>query len=121
MTLRHATAEGAEEKHTFLDTIGGGLVKAYNWVSDKVSGAYHEVRDTITGVVSTVHDDVVGVVSGTKDIITHTQDTVKDTITGVSGDVQKSVGSVSNALGNLGMPLAIGAAAVAFIYLQEKK
>ena len=124
MTLRHATtaaSAGALEKHSYTESIGGSLCRAYDWISDGVSGVYHSVWDTITGVVSTVHDDVKGVIGGAKDIITHTEDTVGGTIGGLGNNVQKSVSSVSSALSEMAMPLALGGVAVAFIYLQQQK
>lgn len=100
---------------------------AYNWIGEKISGAYSKAES----VVQTLHQDARDLVGGAKDIVVKTEDVYKDvvgnvidktasTVVGVADDARGAVGDVSKGLGQLGWPLAVGAAAVAAVMLLKK-
>lgn len=107
-------------KHFFTDTIPNGIKSAWNWVSGGVKGIVSTVHEDVKGIVSTVHDDVKGLVSGVDQIVEKTEDTVA----GVYKDVVHEAGSLGTNLGkdlsSMGMPLAIGAVAIAAVMLMNK-
>eukprot|EP01127_Copromyxa_protea_P013422 TRINITY_DN3620_c0_g1_i10.p3 TRINITY_DN3620_c0_g1~~TRINITY_DN3620_c0_g1_i10.p3 ORF type:complete len:113 (+),score=3.56 TRINITY_DN3620_c0_g1_i10:1954-2292(+) len=108
-TRKKTSSFGDKIKSFFVDTIGGGIKRAWNWVSGGVKS-----------IVSTAHKDVTGIVSGVSNIITHGQDAVTGTIKEVSHDVRDLGSNVSHDLSSMAMPLAIGGVAIAALMLMKK-
>ena len=96
-------------KHFFTDTIGGGIKDAWNWVSGGVSS-----------VVSTVHDDATNLVKGIGSLIEKTEDNVTGVVTETVKDTKDLGVSLGADLSSMSVPLAVGAVAIAAIFLLKK-
>jgi hypothetical protein len=106
-------------KHFFTDTIGGGIKKAWIWVTGTVKGIVTTVHDDVKGVVSTLHQDAKGLVSGVSMLVVKTEDTLSGTVK-VAKDATTLGSNVSHDLSNMAMPLAIGAVAIAVVLILKK-
>lgn len=108
--------------------VSGKVSSAYNWVSDKASNVYtkaekvatiihQDARDLVGGVGSTVQTAEKEVIN----LVGKMSDNSTKLIGGLGNNAQGAIGDVSKGLGNIAMPLAIGAVAVAGLYLFAKK
>jgi hypothetical protein len=122
---------GNKIKHFFKDTVGGGLKKAWDWVTGGIKGIVTTIYDDVKRVVSTLHDDAKGLVGGVSTLVSKTEDTISGTVKSVTHDAMSvgkdvshdvsSLGSnISKDLSSMAMPLAIGAVAIAAVIILKK-
>jgi phage-related protein len=111
---------GDKIKHFFQDTVGGGIKKAWDWVSGTVKGIVTTVHDDVKGAVSTLHDDVKGLVGGVSTLVVKTEDTLAGTVKEVAQDAKSLGSNVSHDLSAMSWPLVIGAVAIAGVLLLKK-
>lgn len=114
------------------------VTSAFNWVKGKASSAYNWVADKVSAgvdkaetVVAAIHQDARDLVGGAGGLVRDTEKAYvgvvgnivnksADTVQSIGHDAGGAVRDASNALGNLGMPLAIGAVALAAVMLMKK-
>jgi hypothetical protein len=111
---------GDKIKHFFKDTIGGGLKKAWDWVTGGIKGIVTTIHDDMKGVVSTLHDDAKGLVGGVSTLVVKTEDALMGTVKAVAHDTTTLGSNVSHDLSNMAMPLAIGAVAIGAVMILKK-
>lgn len=100
---------GDKVKSFFVDTVGGGIKHAWNWVTGGVRN-----------VVRTVHRDAVDLVKGVGHVIDKTQERTAQVLTTTVTSAQRLGSDVSSNISNMAMPLAIGAVAVAAVMIMSK-
>jgi hypothetical protein len=111
---------GDKIKHFFKDTIGGGLKKAWDWVTGGIKGIVTTIHDNVKGVVSTLHEDAKGLVGGVSTLVVKTEDALTGTVKAVVHDATTLGSNMSHDLSNMAMPLAIGAVATAAVMILKK-
>lgn len=119
---RHAgVVVGAAKKKSFFSTITDGIRKAWDWASDGVKKLVTTVHDDVKGIIGGVHDDARNIIKGVKQVTVHTEDTVSGIIKEVSHDAKDLGVSVGKDLSQMSWPLAVGAVAVAGVFLLTQK